>query len=390
MKRLIVLCLIILSVCFAEDKLISATFDDMDVAAVIKLLSKEGNLNIISPPDMRGRVTGSFDKVPPEDVLKSVLASLGYTYVVDGSVFRVVRDEQKLNQLKSFKLSYASIDQVQAELIKAVPSLKDRLMVSKETNSILVKTNHPEMSLIKDIINGLDTPPLQVMVEAKIFEVSAEDAQKFGIKTSATLYDGSRSGKADILTNENSEQTIGLYYKTVNDEVHAYITALEAHSDVNILSTPKVIAANNREAVLETMSEVAYVDETTAYTSGGTVTTKKVNFKNVGTTLKFIPHINEKNTITLDLYPEVSTSITGSDGYPLTQKTKVHTQIVARNGETFLIGGLIRDREENLQRKVPVLGDIPFIGGLFRHTEKVVVKKEVMIMITPTILKTGK
>jgi type II secretory pathway component GspD/PulD (secretin) len=138
---------------------------------------------------------------------------------------------------------------------------------------------------------------------------------------------------------------------------------------------------------LETTSEVAYQDETVTIINSGQVTAKKLIFKNTGTKLRFIPHINDKNYITIDLYPEISSAVVDNNNFPLIQTTKVHTQIVVQNGETFLLGGLLRDSEENIKKKVPLLSDIPLLGGLFTQNEKTVVKKEVIIMITPTIIK---
>jgi len=117
------------------------------------------------------------------------------------------------------------------------------------------------------------------------------------------------------------------------------------------------------------------------------VISKKLIFKNVGTKLRLIPHINEKGFITIDLYPEISSAVvdTGTN-YPLIHTTKAHTQVVVKDGETFLIGGLLRDKKEKTVKKVPLLGDIPLLGLLFRRSEEQTVKKEIIIMITPKIV----
>lgn len=368
--------------------LVSLSFQNMETAQVLQLLARESGLNIILAENVRGKISGHFKNVLPETVLVNIVQSAGCSYIQDGNLYRVfkpVAPTPKSTNVREFKLNYADGDSVVKELTKLIPSLEGKVILTKGSNTILISSRHPQLGLARDIIQSLDVPPLQVMVEAKIFEVGAEESSKLGTKFIGTEHNNVNSKTFESFNLEPADKAI--YIRSVDRDVQAYVSALEAKSDFNMLSSPKVIVVNNREAVLETTEEVAYQDETVSYTTVGEVISKKLIFKNVGTKLKLIPHINEKGFITIDLYPEISSSVVdASTSYPLTHTTKAHTQVVVKDGETFLIGGLLRDKKEKVTKKVPLLGDIPLVGLLFKRTEEQTVKKDIIIMITPTII----
>ncbi len=374
-----------------QRELISLSFENMDIQKVIKIIAQEADINIVSGPEVRGLVSGHFKNVYPEVALTNILKSLGYTYVLDGNLYRIERTKTAMagraySRVREFKLNYADLDTVAKQIIKLVPGLENKIIISKDNNSIIISETHPQLKMAADIIKQLDTAPLQVMVEAKIFEVSAEESSRMGSKVIGNDHNNPAITSYESFNLNPNDKAI--YVRSVDKDFQAYISALESRSDFNMLSSPKVIVINNREAVLETLDEVAYIDETVTYTNAGQTTSKKVIFKNVGTTLKFIPHINEKGSITIDLYPEISSAILDTNtNYPLTHQTKAHTSIVVQDGETFLLGGLLRDSKEKVLKKVPILGDIPLLGLLFRRTEEQTIKKDVMIMITPRIIE---
>lgn len=379
----------VMATAYAATANVTLLFEDMDIQTALRILAKESGMNVIVSPRVTGKITANFKQVVPEDALKSIVRSSGYLLTEENGVYTVSVTPRKgvIRQggLAEFTIKYADPASVKDELLKLVPSLKDRIVINKETNSVFVRANHPEFALVQSLVERLDAQPLQVMVEAKIFEVGAEESQKLGSKLLSNVTDGEHTG-FETFNLEPIDKAV--YVRSMNKDLEAYISALESKSDFNMLSSPKVIVVNNREAVLETQSEVAYQDETITYTSAGQSVAKKLVFKNTGTKLKFIPHINEDGFITIDLYPEISTSVQDTaTSYPLIQKTQVHTQVVVPDGQTFLLGGLLRDREENVKKKVPLLGDIPVLGWLFQRTEKVQTKKEVIIMITPSIMK---
>lgn len=373
----------------AQD-LIALSFENMEVAQVLRLLAKESGLNIVLADNVQGKISGHLKNASPETALKNIVESAGCTYVQDNNLYRIYKTNFATKPkaplyVREFKLNYANGETVVKELVKLIPSLEGRIILTKETNTLLINSRHPQLAMARDIIQSLDNPPLQVMVEAKIFEVSAEESSKLGTK-----FIGNEPGRIANKTFEsfNLEPIDkAIYVRSVDRDVQAYISTLEAKADLNMLSAPKLIVVNNREATLETLEEVAYQDETVSFTTAGEVISKKLIFKNVGTKLKLVPHINEKGFISIDLYPEISSSIADTaTNYPLVYTTKAHTQVVVKDGDTFLIGGLLRDKKEKITKKVPLLGDIPLLGLLFRRSEEQTVKKDIIIMITPKII----
>ncbi len=376
----------------ANHGLISLSFDNMKLVTILNLIAKESGLNIVAGKDITGYASGHFKDVYPEVALENVLKANGYTYVVDDNLYRVVKvakpsSAQRVNKnVAEFKINYASIDKVVEEICKMAPELKERIIVSRETSTILVNKKSKQLGLVTDIVSMLDRPPLQVMVEARIFEISAESSKELGTKILGTDPSDPKSTIFET-TGLATAGRGGLYVRSLDKDFQVYLNALETKKDFNMISSPRVIVVNNKEAVLETLDEVAYEDETVVNSISGTVTSKKLIFKNVGTTLKFIPHINEKGYITLELFPEISSSVKDSTtNYPLINKTKAYTRVVIKDGETFLLGGLLRDSEETVNKKVPLLGDIPLLKFFFSRQEKAVIKKDVIIMITPRIL----
>ena len=391
MRKIIGL-LSVVATAFAVTSNVTVSFDDVELQTALKLLAQESGLNVVVSPKVTGKISANFKQIAPEIALKSIVQSSGYELIEAQGVYKVLLPQKKgilrNGGLAEFTINYAEPERVKEEIIRLVPSLKDKIVMNKETNSIFVRASHPEFDLVQSLIERLDAVPLQVMVEAKIFEVGAEESQKLGTKFLGSLDDGKHTN-FETLNLAPVDQA--LYIRSMNKDLAAYISALESKSDFNMLSSPKVTVVNNREAILETQSEVAYQDETVTYTTAGQSVAKKLIFKDTGTKLRFIPHINKDGFITLDLYPEISTSVQdAATSYPLIQKTQVHTQVVVPDGQTFLLGGLLRDREDTLKSKVPVLGDIPLIGWFFQRSEKVQTKKEVIIMITPTIVKDQK
>lgn len=389
MRRCVLIIIGLVATVYSATTNITLLFEDMEIKAALRMLAQESGLNIVVAPQVTGKISANFKQISPEVALKNMVQSAGYLLTAESGVYKVSVAPRKgvlrAGGLAEFTVKYANSAVIKEELLKLVPSLKDKIVINKETNSVFVRANHPEFALIQSLIERLDARPLQVMVEAKIFEVGAEESQKLGSKLLSNVSDGKHTG-FETFNLEPIDKAI--YVRSMNKDLEAYISALETKSDFNMLSSPKVMVVNNREAILETQSEVAYQDETITYTSAGQSLAKKLVFKNTGTKLKFIPHINEDGYITIDLYPEISTSVQDTaTHYPLIHRTQVHTQVVVPDGQTFLLGGLLRDREENVKKKVPLLGDIPLLGWLFQRNEKVQTKKEVIIMITPTIMK---
>jgi type II secretory pathway component GspD/PulD (secretin) len=168
------------------------------------------------------------------------------------------------------------------------------------------------------------------------------------------------------------------------DNVQALITALEEVTDTTLLANPKILAVNKQEGSVLIGKKLGYLDTTT---QTQTSTTQSVKFLETGTRLVFRPYIGDDGYIRMDIYPKDSDGVLNAEGIPDETTTELRTNVVVKDGATIVIGGLFRDTISTTRSQVPVLGDIPFAGVLFRGTKDTVKREEVIIMLTPHIIK---
>jgi type II secretory pathway component GspD/PulD (secretin) len=371
-------------------KTISISVRDADLSSVLQTFSSETGINIIAGKDVGGKVSVSLNGVKPMDALTVILKANGYSFVKEGDILRIVPATGILSErfIKTFTINYADIDELQSELVKLVPSLKDKVLTGKASNSLIINSNDPEIGRIAEIIKQLDEPPMQVLVEAKIFEMSLTNESSFGIKWRAS--DQNNAGnfvQSPGLVPANAQKSSGLFVQVLEKSVQAYLDALETRTDYDLLSCPKIMVLNNKEASLINGENIGYKVQTTSTSTGGTVVADEIRFLKTGTSLVFTPHISKDGYIQLDLYPRISDGIINPDTKAPDEKTtEARTRVIVRDGQTFIIGGLVRDKVQETITQVPGLGDLPLLGSLFKSKTLSKTKKEIVVMVTPHIV----
>ncbi|MBU0579698.1 MAG: S-layer homology domain-containing protein, partial [Candidatus Margulisbacteria bacterium] len=377
-------------------KLVSMDFTNVDIRLVLKVFAKETGINVVLGKEVMGNVSAHFKDVEPMVALQAILKSSGCTYYVEGdNLLRISKPKNKMdanktpeNYIKTYTINYADINKLSNELMKLVPSLKGKILIGESSNSLIIDGRHPEIKKITEIIDRLDAPPLQVMVEAQIFELSLDDQDSFG----TNIYENNNQNdtgqvKTIGFANDAPGATYkGLFVKVLKGDTEAFLNALRSRSDFELLSSPKIMAINNQEAALSTGEDVGYQDETTTYTTGGSVTSKTTKFAHATTELKFTPHISKDGFIMIDLQPVISEVALDANGVPTIKTTDAHTQVVVADGQTFIIGGLIKDKIEEVTNEVPILGSIPWIGNFFKSKSLVKRKRHITVMVTPHII----
>jgi general secretion pathway protein D len=279
------------------------------------------------------------------------------------------------------------------------------------------------MEGIASIIHRLDIPRRQVLVEAIIVEMVADNGKSLGVdwmvagknggfggsNNSKTLlglvgsggFDGDSEDALDGIGAALSLATGGIWggvnYDPNGTSFAAIISALETNNEANILSTPSIMTLDNNEAQIVVGQEVPFV--TGSYTSTGSSGSnpgdpfQTVERENVGITLKVTPHVNDGGQITLDILQEVSGLVGSasdiSDGPIVTNERKIQTSVSTGDGETIVLGGLIRDEVQETVSKIPILGDLPLVGRLFKNSSSAVRKTNLMIFIRPTIINSS-
>lgn len=280
-----------------------------------------------------------------------------------------------------------------------------RVAADEAKNALIVMASPADYRRILRVIETLDVMPNQVFIEATIAEVSLNDTLHFGVawylNRSANNAGFSNSsstpaGATDILganpLGANMSSFFpGFSYALRATSAQVTLNALNEITKVNIVSTPSLTVLDNHKAVLQVGDQVPVTSLESATALGNTFTS--VAYRDTGVILSITPHISESGRVILDLVQEVSnvkrTSATANNTNPTIQQRKVATQVIVKDGEALMLGGLMQSNQSNVADQIPVLGDIPIIGNAFKDKTDAVDKTELLIMITPHVLRSS-
>lgn len=370
--------------------LISLDLRNVDVSSVLQIFSKETGISVIAGRDVYGKVTVILNNVTPEDALDIILKSNGYTYTRQGNIVQVFSSTEpaRVEELpgglfvRTFIIDYVGPDELLATLTKLMPE-NANIYTTKGSNTVVVKGTADDIKRAEALIRNLDIPPRQVMVEAKIVEVSMTQGQNLGMNTSYTNPNNATeiAQTVGLANPPTATGATGLYYSVTNQNITSLVEALSTRTGFNILSSPKVMAMNGEEAEIITGSRLGYYVNTV--TTTGLV--QNVEFMDVGTKLDITPSIKSDGMIIMNIHPEISDGAI-INNLPQKNSTETTTKLIVRDGQTIIIGGLVRDTSQKQEKGVPVLMDIPFLGTLLKRTEITSEKREVIVLITPHIV----
>ncbi len=408
---------------------ISFDYSEADVREVIDMLAAKANINIIYGDDVSGTVTISLNKVPFDEAFKTLLGVKGLAAQQAGdNILRIaapatLQAEQKkaMPQTRVFYLSYAKALEVKSQLdtVSTAEGRSARITADEGNNALVITDTQIGLDSTARLIRGIDRVPKQVLIEAKLVEVSLDNSLDYGISWSGSANkSGSYIGAQDI-KNTPTEALGGAY--AVNSPLggaaggtgvnlpanlvygafrlgkvasnymfDAVITAAAKKGKAKVLSDPKVATLNNKEANINITTQVPYTTTETTASTPPTLTTK-VTYLTTGIVLKVTPTINPDGRISMKINPsisQVSPTITPvAGGAPGIDTRSADTNVIVRDGETIVIGGLISDTQAESVFKVPILGDIPLIGYLFKKKSMTRTRMELLIFVTPRIME---
>jgi len=298
-------------------------------------------------------------------------------------------------QTRVFNLNYAQAEKLSAKIQETVTKGVGNIKIDERTNKIAVTDYPDKLNEIERILRAFDEKTQQVLIDAQIIEVSPSDKFEMGVdwdfwirknfKISGSLPISHTGrlllGTADVLPKGKGE------YKAILD-------LLRTIGETKILSSPRIMTLNNQEAKILVGSKEAYITSTTSQSgSGTTVISQNVNFVDVGIKLYVTPAINTDGFITMKIRPEISTSkltditsVGQITQVPIVSTSETETTVMVKDGITIIIGGLRKDEKTKTVTKIPLLGDIPFLGTLFRKTSDEVKRTELVILLTPHIM----
>ena len=241
----------------------------------------------------------------------------------------------------------------------------------------------------KQILADLDKPVPQVLIKVLVAEVTHEKSVDLGVEFSLLNIRESGLGSTLLTDFGVANQTGGLIVRTIEKDVEATLRALEEVGKLEVLSRPYILTSNNQPAIITIGEEVPFIRNTRVTETGQTINT--IEYEDIGIILEVTPHINPDGLVIMDVKPEIS-AITGKT-VPISEtvnasvfaKRSAECRVAIRDGQTIVIGGLIEDQKRDIIKQVPLLGDIPLLGYLFRRTVKETRKTELLIFLTPHV-----
>ena len=414
-------------------EVISLKFKDADLRDVVLYLGEFANLNVIFDPDVRGIVTCDLDSIPWDQALDLILRNLKMGKTIEGNVLRIApvnvltREEDEQRQIRESKelagplvyktlaLSYSKASDV-LKLLQTKKSRRGEIIIDDRTNTLIISDVKEKMDLIERLIAVVDTPTPQVSIEARIVEASATFVRNLGIQwgfrgiadpfygnptslqfPNKILADGAMiprgtvtkgiggplGGYAVNLPAPAFNSAIGFSLANVLDtfRLDLALSALETSGNGKIISCPKVTAQNNQEAEIIQGRQIPV--QTVA---NFTVSTR---YMNAALELKATPQITAEGTIIMNLDIKNNAADFGNlvNGIPPITTQSAKTTVMVPDGGTTVIGGIYRMEDSTTRDSVPILGKIPILGNLFRNFARTKQNRELLIFITPRIMK---
>lgn len=439
MKRFVAL-LVAVSMCvqfsFAAIEsrgLISVDFQGTTLYTVLNILSMKTGRKFVTDADLLNKkIVLTLKDVTPDEALNALLDTYDLYYVKQGDtniyVIKSKSDVSPITVSKVIFCNYAKADDL-AKVLEARLSKGGKVTSDIRTNSVIITDLADSIDKMETLIRSLDVPTPQVLIESRIVDVTLSNQLSLGtqIDDIYRMPKVSISGvdvengliannlnpngyiwvdpysfiKADkpVLTRPSASYSQTLAGQTTlgfgrlssaiiagDWNVIGNIYAGIEDKNAKILTNPKLIVLNNQEATIEIIEEVPYVTDKTTTVDSNAVTASTA-FKDVGLKMKVRPQINRDGTIVLQVEPEQSFR-TGEtlDGVPVVNTSKAKTVMILRSGETAVIGGLIRETETETENKIPLLGDIPILGYLFKSVVKNKSRHELTIFISAKII----
>ncbi|MGB5516929.1 MAG: type IV pilus secretin PilQ [Gammaproteobacteria bacterium] len=432
---------------YTGDRL-SLNFQDIPVRAVLQLIADFTGLNVVVSDSVDGNLTLRLQNVPWDQALDIILKSKGLSKREAGNVMLIAPSEeiaaqekidleaaQAITELAPIRTAFFTINFAKATELEplftggegeedaaGLLSGRGSVIIDERTNTLIVKDTDEVISEIRKILAELDIPVRQVMISSRIViaqdDFTRELGNRFGLTRSDTfgsdgLYNTSGTVEStDIMTSSNIENlantgqpfptevpfgtadrfnvnlpTSGLATGSIafsilkgSSLIDLELSALQAENQGEIISSPRVVTADRHEAFIEQGVEIPYLSATS---SGAT----QVEFKKAVLSIKVTPQITPDDRIIMDL--QVNKDAVGEvfAGIPSIDTREVDTQVLVNNGDTIVLGGIYEQVTRDEVDKVPLLGDIPVLGYLFKHTLESDEKAELLIFVTPKILK---
>ncbi|RVT48727.1 type IV pilus secretin PilQ family protein [Rheinheimera sediminis] len=406
---------------------ISLNFQDIPVRTVLQVIADYNDFNLVTSDSVTGNITLRLDGTPWDQALDTVLKIRGLDKRMDGNILMIapsdefaareakeLQAQQQVEQLEALKSELLPINYAKAADIAALLNNKEATLLSARgnvavddrTNSLLVKDTAPIIESVRRLLKRLDVPVKQVLIESRMVTVKDNVRDEIGVRWGFSeqqndrAWSGNAPGANDLavgtvpalndrwnvnLPVANPAGSIALHVTKLADGtlLDLELSALEQENKGEIIASPRITTANQKKARIEQGTEIPYLE---ASSSGATT----VTFKKAVLSLEVTPQITPDNKIILDL--EITqdtrgeTVSTGNGPAQAIDTQRIQTQVLVDNGSTVVLGGIYQQQMTQTISKVPVFGDIPYLGYLFKRRNDFNEKTELLIFVTPKIL----
>lgn len=368
-------------------KLISVSFRDSSIQEAFQMLAQGERINILLRKGISGNISVSLYDVTVAEAIQSIAEAGGYAVEQPrpGEFLIMERKDEGLASVRgetlvrNYKVQYSNTKSI-GEILTRHLSRYGKITPLLERNLLVVEDLPEFHERIEKILREIDAEPLQIMIEAKILEIALDSNESFGIDWTQVV----GAGGTGLIGTQGlaSRGAPGLVFSIMNQNLNLYLNALSARGRVHTLSTPKLLALENQEASVKIGDSLGYKVTTTI----NLVTTESVQYLETGVILKVVPSVDQRGLILMKIHPEVSSGSL-ADGIPSKNSTEVTTQLLAEDGQSILIGGLIKNSTTRRRNGVPGLSDVPVVGWLFSNNEESVRSSETVVLITPRVMR---
>ncbi len=387
MKRWLVMSALMLVCGSVRAENVTISVRNAGIGEVIDMISRQQRVNVLVPATLTGEISLNLYDVPVEKALAAVANAGGFALEKRGDHYFIVAHDEvgsyasgNVTELRWFELNYVDGEKVK-EMVESYLSRYGKVSFIANRNLLVVEDRPEFLRRVEGLLSVIDKRPRQVMIEAKILEVTLNDDENFGIDWS-DLFSG-QDGVGEYGTQGFSAGPTapGFFFNMVTPNVSVALNALRDEGRLRTLSTPKLVALENQEASVVIGDRRGYQVTTTI----NQVTTESIEFLESGVILRVNVQIDEDERILMSVHPEVSTGTVDANGIPSQTTTEVTTNLLIPSGETVFIGGLIKKSEVDRRKSVPGLNRVPVVRRLFSGTENSQITTETVVLITPVL-----
>lgn len=384
----------------------TATFQSTSLSEIFKLFAYQSGLNLIVSPRINETMTAKFKDVSMKNAFESILASYNLYYIERGKIIKILTYDEYLSEVKR-NFTETRIYDASIIDIKNLPSILKpilspgigRLAVDKQSSKIFITDIKDNFVRIEKIIHSLAELPKLVEIQTRILKIDLDDNDELGVNWSALNLGNALNLSIESFTPTSAQkmanQIFGLSGNSTlssGETINAFIAALATKKKIKLISQPRVLVVNREKASILIGNKVPYIQGT--YTSGttGNTAASKTEFIDTGIKLTVSPIVTPEGTVKLHVDAELSSSefidISSTRQAPNIATTSVQCDVIAKENQTIIIGGLIKSQTVKKRDAVPILGDIPILDYFFSHTTDTLQRSELAILITPHLIST--